>query len=258
MERKHSDEKEIHQLRNRFRDLAEKSFRQGIYTFTGFLGLSEQDVFWQEAGKLSHAGYRLEGGCQAADRVVVRFGSPEELGYEVQFPIVCVHIRPLAQKFADDLSHRDFLGALMNLGIERSTIGDIKVGEREAYLFCLDSIAGFICENLSQVRHTHVKCEVTDTCQMTLQEEPELVTVQVQSLRVDAVLAKVYSLSREKSLDLFRAGKVFVGGRLCENNSRLLKPGETVNARGYGKFTLQGEPRETKKGKLSVETAVYR
>ena len=49
MERKHSDEKEIHQLRNRFRDLAEKSFRQGIYTFTGFLGLSEQDVFWQEA-----------------------------------------------------------------------------------------------------------------------------------------------------------------------------------------------------------------
>ena len=62
MERKHSDEKEIHQLRNRFRDLAEKSFRQGIYTFTGFLGLSEQDVFWQEAGKLSHAGYRLEGG----------------------------------------------------------------------------------------------------------------------------------------------------------------------------------------------------
>ncbi len=56
MERKHSDEKEIHQLRNRFRDLAEKSFRQGIYTFTGFLGLSEQDVFWQEAGKLSQIG----------------------------------------------------------------------------------------------------------------------------------------------------------------------------------------------------------
>ncbi len=172
MERKHSDEKEIHQLRNRFRDLAEKSFQQGIFTFTGFLGLSEQDIFWQEEGKLSHAGYRLEGGCQAADRVVARFGSPEELGYEVPFPIVCVHIRPLAQKFADDLSHRDFLGALMNLGIERSTIGDIKVGEREAYLFCLDSIAGFICENLSQVRHTHVKCSLTEGPADIPQEEP--------------------------------------------------------------------------------------
>ena len=251
MERKHSDEKEIHQLRNRFRDLAEKSFRQGIYTFTGFLGLSEQDVFWQEAGKLSHAGYRLEGGCQAADRVVVRFGSPEELGYEVPFPIVCVHIRPLAQKFAD-------LGALMNLGIERSTIGDIKVGEREAYLFCLDSIAGFICENLSQVRHTHVKCSLTESPADIPQEEPLSVSIQVQSFRVDAVLAKVYNMSREKSLELFRAGKVYVDGRLCGNNARQLKCGETVNARGYGKFMLAGEPRETKKGKLAVEVSLYR
>lgn len=252
------NEKDIIQLKNRLQDLADRAYVQNLYTFTGFLGLGEQDVFWQQESKLRYAGYTLDGGFESAERVVIRFGNGEELGYEVPFPIVCVHIVPLSVKFAEALSHRDFLGALMNLGVDRNTMGDIKAGEKEAYLFCLDSIAGFICENLSQVRHTHVKCEVTDTCQMTLQEEPELVTVQVQSLRVDAVLAKVYSLSREKSLDLFRAGKVFVGGRLCENNSRLLKPGETVNARGYGKFTLQGEPRETKKGKLSVETAVYR
>ena len=252
------NEKDIIQLKNRLQDLADRAYVQNLYTFTGFLGLGEQDVFWQQESKLRYAGYTLDGGFESAERVVIRFGNGEELGYEVPFPIVCVHIVPLSVKLAEALSHRDFLGALMNLGVDRNTMGDIKAGEKEAYLFCLDSIAGFICENLSQVRHTHVKCEVTDTCQMTLQEEPELVTVQVQSLRVDAVLAKVYSLSREKSLDLFRAGKVFVGGRLCENNSRLLKPGETVNARGYGKFTLQGEPRETKKGKLSVETAVYR
>ena len=190
--------------------------------------------------------------------MVVRFGSPEELGYEVPFPIVCVHIRPLAQKFADDLSHRDFLGALMNLGIERSTIGDIKVGEREAYLFCLDSIAGFICENLSQVRHTHVKCSLTEGPADIPQEEPLSVSIQVQSFRVDAVLAKVYNMSREKSLELFRAGKVYVDGRLCGNNARQLKCGETVNARGYGKFMLAGEPRETKKGKLAVEVSLYR
>ena len=72
------------------------------------------------------------------------------------------------------------------------------------------------------------------------------------------MLAKVYNMSREKSLELFRAGKVYVDGRLCGNNSRLLKSGETVNARGYGKFTLTGEPRETRKGKLAVDIAVYR
>lgn len=258
MDRKNSDEKEIHQLRNRLHDLAEKSFNQGIFTFTGFLGLSEQDIFWQEAGSLSHAGYRLEGGCEAADRVVVRFGNQEELGYEMPFPIVCVHIEPVARKFADALSHRDFLGALMNLGIDRSTIGDIKVGDSQAYLFCLESIAGFICENLGQVKHTQVKCSLTAEPGEIPREEPLPMDIQVQSLRADAVLAKVYNLSREKSQELFRAGKVYVGGRLCENNSRLLKSGDTVNARGYGKFILTGEPRETRKGKLAAEVAVYK
>lgn len=252
------NEKEIQQLKNRFRDLADKAFQQGIFTFTGFLGLSEQDVFWREEPKLRYAGYCLNGGCEAADRVVIRFGSPEEMGYEIPFPIVCVHIQPPAKKFAEELSHRDFLGALMNLGIERSTIGDIKVGEKQAYLFCLDSIAEFICGNLEQVKHTKVKCIVTENYENIPQEEPLQMSIQVQSLRVDAVLAKLYNMSREKSLELFRAGRVYVNGRLCENNSRQLKSGETVNARGYGKFTLTGEPRETRKGKLSVEAAVYR
>lgn len=258
MDRKNSDEKEIHQLRNRFHDLAEKSFQQGIFTFTGFLGLSEQDIFWQEEKKLAYAGYRLEGGCEASDRVVARFGNPEELGYEVPFPIVCIHIRPLAQKFADRLSHRDFLGALMNLGIERSTVGDIKVGESQAWLFCLDSIADFICENLGQVKHTHVKCSPTRDVRDMPEEEPVPLGIQVQSLRADAVLAKVYNLSRDKSQELFRAGRVYVDGRLCENNSRQLKCGETINARGYGKFVLTGQPRETRKGKLAAEVAVYK
>lgn len=252
------NEKEIVQLKNRFHDLAEKSFRQGIYTFTGFLGLGEQDVFWREEPTLRYAGYTLEGGRKDADRVLIRFGSEEEMGYEQPFPIVCVHISPLMSKFADTLSHRDFLGALMNLGIERSTVGDILVGDKEAYIFCLDTIAPFICEQLVQVKHTHVKCEVTEQIEEIPEEKPEILNIQVQSLRVDACLAKVYNMSREKSLELFRSGKVYVNGRLCENNSRVLKSGETVNARGYGKFKMDKEPSVTKKGKLSVEVEVYR
>lgn len=253
-----NDEKEIQQLKNRFHDLADKAFRQGIFTFTGFLGLSGQDVFWREEPGLKYACYEIKGGCEDAERVVIRFGSVEELGYEMPFPIACIHIEPLQAKFADELSHRDFLGALMNLGIERGTLGDIKAGDKEAYLFCLDSIAEFICKNLTQIKHTHVKCSVVAEAGSIPKEEPATVNIQVQALRVDAVLAKVYGMSRERSLELFRAGKVYVDGRLCENNSRILKAGEAVNARGFGKFILKGEARETRKGKLSVEAAVYR
>ena len=249
---------ELQQLKNRLYDLADRSYAQGVFTFTGFLGLGEQDVFRQEESRLKYAGCTVYGGCENAERVMVRFGSAENFGYDVPFPIVCIHIRPLMQKFADELSHRDFLGALMNLGIDRSTVGDIKVGEKQAYLFCLDSVAEFICLNLDKVRHTSVQCSVTESVEALAQEEPELVSVCVQSVRVDGVLAKVYNISREKSLELFRTGKIFVNGRLCENNARSLKAGDIVNTRGYGKFRLEEGNRETRKGKLAIEVAVYR
>ncbi len=251
-------EKEEQQIRNRLRDLAEKSFHQNMFTFTGFLGLSEQDVFWRTEPELRYAGYELYGGIGSADRQMIRFGNVAELGYEVPFPIVCIHVKPVIAKFADKLSHRDFLGALMNLGIERSVVGDIKVGDKEAWIFCTDTIAGHICENLEQVKHTHVTCRITEDVGQMPEEEPEKVSVQAASLRIDAVVAKLYNKSRGDCLELFRSGKVFVNGRLCENNSRLLKSGETVNVRGFGKFVMDGEPRETRKGKLNVELKVYR
>ncbi len=251
-------EKELQQLKKRFHELADKSFQQGIFLFTGFLGLSEQDAFWREESALRYAGVAASGGIEEAERVMVRFGNAEEFGYEMPFPIVCIHISPIMSRFADDLTHRDFLGALMNLGIERSTLGDIKVGDKEAYLFCVDSMKEFICENLTQVKHTHVRCTVTDNPEQLPKEKPERICIQVQSLRADAVLARAYGLSREKSLELFRNGKVFVNGRLCENNSRLIKRGEVLNARGFGRLRVEGEARETRKGRLAVELALYR
>lgn len=252
------NEKEIQQTRNRFRELADKSYSRNMFTFTGFLGLSEQDIFFSMSNELSFAGYELSGGAEGTDRRILRFGNSDELGYDEPFPIRCIHIAPPMAKFAEKLSHRDFLGALMNLGIERSVLGDIRVWDKEAYLFCLDSVAEFICDNLTQVRHTNVRCEIVKEAANVPEEEPERLTVQVASMRVDAVIAKVYNKSRENCLEMFRAQKVFIDGRICGNNSRQLKKDETVNVRGFGKFSVVSEPNETRKGKLSVEVAVYR
>ena len=251
------NEKEIQQLKNRIRELAEKSYQQNQYTFTGFLGLAEQDALWQVEREVKFVGITLYGGREQAERRILRFGNEADLGYEQPFPISCIRIRPLSVKFADKLSHRDYLGALMNLGIERSTIGDILTGEKEAYLFCQDTISGFICDNLEQIQHTHVKCEIVDAAAEVPEEEPLRQVIQVAGPRVDAVISKVYNKSRSDCLELFRAGKVYVNGRLCENNSKALEQGDVVNARGYGKFRISGEPHATRKGKLAIETEVY-
>lgn len=254
-------EKELQQLKKRFRELAEKSYMQNVYCFTGFLGMAQLDAFYQIEKEISHVPCRLFGGRAGCERQMIRFGSPEILGYEEAFPIVCMHIKPLAEKFAEDLSHRDILGACMNLGIERSTMGDIicRSGEKgkDGYLYCTEAIAPYLAENLIRIRHTDVSC--SPCREGAALPGPELVSREYQtaSERADGVVAKVYQLSREKSLLLFREKKVFVDGRLRENGSGLLKADEAVSVRGYGKFIYRGVTRQTRKGKCNIRVEIY-
>lgn len=251
-------DKEVLQLQNRFRELADKSYTRNVYTFSGFLSLAEQDAFLQLERELGRVKWQLFGGATDCERKMLRFGCPEDLGYEEEYPIVCIHICPLLKKFADDFSHRDFLGALMNLGIERSTLGDIFIRDKEAYLFCQESMADFICEKLDKVKHTNVRCERMETGMELVMSSPEPVEITVNSERADSVIAKLYHLSREKSQQLFAEKKIYVDGRMTENLSRSLKSGELVTVRGFGRFRYRGTKYETKKGKLCVLAEMYR
>ena len=156
---------------------------------------------------ISYVPYSVFGGQEGCERAVIRFGE------EWEFPICCIKMAPLMNKFADALTHRDFLGALMNLGIERSTLGDIYIEDKTGYLFCLKSMAEYITENLTRIRHTSVQCTVCEEPPVFLQKEPEEKLIQISSARTDALIAGVYHLSRTESNELFREQKVFINGR---------------------------------------------
>ncbi|MCD7806817.1 MAG: YlmH/Sll1252 family protein, partial [Lachnospiraceae bacterium] len=164
----------------------------------------------------------------------------------------------LMARFADDFTHRDFLGALMRLGIKRDLLGDILVGEKQGYLFCQTSIVDFLCRELTRVKHTTVVCEAARTLDQYQENPPAPETVLVASTRLDALISQVYHLSRSDSARLFAQKKVFVSGRLCENNSRDCKPGEAISVRGFGRFYFDGVDHTTKKGKQSVNLRVCR
>lgn len=244
-------------LKKRFRELADKAYNHNIYTFTGFLGMSELSDFYSMERDLSFIPWKAFGGAEDCERMMVRFGSEEQFGYEEAFPITCLQIKPLMQKFADKLSHRDFLGALMNLGIERDTLGDIILKENEGYLFCTQTIAPYICENLTRIKHTPVLCKESNVIPTEKDEDLQEIKIQAASLRVDGMIAKVYHMSRGESLEQFKQKRVFVNGRLCENNSQLLKEGETVTVRGYGKFVFIHCYGISKKGKMNVTVCCY-
>ena len=250
-------EKDLQQLKKRLLELAEKSYDRSIYTYTPFLSLSQQQVFHAIANEVSYAGYTMEGGAPVCERKIIRFGAPENLGYEEAFPIVCLEMQPVMLKFADNLTHRDFLGAIMNLGIERSTVGDIFVQEKSGILFCQESIAPYLLENLHQVKHTNIKCRITDDIAALQTAEPNEVMITVSSVRIDSVIAKLYHISRSQSLDLFHSGRIFVNGIIMENNSYQLKKGDAVTVRGYGKFIYYAPSGETKKGKERISVGMF-
>lgn len=245
-------------MKNRFLELAKRSYEQNTYTFTGFLGLTEQSLFWEIEKEVAFAGYTLEGGNSICDRKVVRFGKQEELGYEEEFPIVCIKMTPLIKKFSDEFSHRDFLGAIMNLGIDRSTIGDIFIQENEGYVFCLSSISDYILESLDKVKHTNIKCEKIKDSLRFIKDKGKTLEITVTSDRIDVVVSGVYHISRSESLSYFVKGIVCVNGRLCTSNAKVLKEGDVVNVRGMGKFLYQGINHITKKDKCRISVQLYK
>lgn len=244
-------------LKKRFRELARKSYQNNQYTFTGFLSLADLSCFYEIEKEISYVPYTTWGGSEVCERVMIRFGSREELGYEEAFPIACVEVKPLAAKFADTLTHRDFLGALMNLGIERSTLGDILITDNVGYLFCIESMADFIMENLMKVKHTSVISQRAKEIPSFGEQDMQERKIQIASQRIDGVLAKVYKLSRGEAVELFRQKRIFVNGRLCENNSQMLKSGDVISARGLGKFVYAGQQGLSKKGKMNAVILYY-
>lgn len=245
---------EEQQLQKRFSELAEQSYQNSTYYFTDFLSATDAALAYTV---VESSEFSQWGGADGCERVILRFGNPEDLGYEIPYPIQILKIEPLIKKFADELNHRDFLGALMNLGIERDTIGDIVVKDKAAYVFVVERIADYIRENLGQVKHTHVKSQVLEEMPEEVKPQLEPVELIVASTRLDTIVAKLYHLSRNQALDLFRKKLVLVNGRIYENNSGNPKDGDVVAVRGYGKFIFRNIQYDTKKGKQAILVERY-
>lgn len=247
-------------LRAQLKDMAERAYRQNIYVYSAFLNPAELAILDDMRQDIAHVDYETYGCMPSAERQMVGFGSERMLGYKGKWPIALICIEPLLEKFAEEINHRDILGSVMNLGIKRSVLGDIMVKDKKAYIACQDSMASYIMENLTRVRHTNVRCRVIEDGEAMQELAPTLEDIEciVASPRFDAVIAALTKNSRTAVSDMFKAGKVTLNGRVCEKTSLNLKPQDTFSVRGYGKYIYVGEERETRKGRLYVKLKAYK
>ncbi len=231
-------------------DLCRQADIRNTWRYSGFLSPAEQDDFLRcpEAAGYS---FFLTGGYEEAERKILAAGNPEESGLP-EVPVRVIAVSPKSEKFAEELTHRDFLGAVLGLGIERGLIGDILVRDRRAWFFCLASAADLLVSSLSQVRRTAVTAEAVEADVPELRPRYAEMKLNVASERLDAVTAAFANLSRGQADRLFAAEKVFVNGRTVTDRSFRLKEGDVLSVRGFGKAVYDGIDHETRKNRYCV------
>ena len=231
-------------------DLCRKSEKTGTWQYSAFLSPAEQED-WLRSPGAAGCSFLLTGGYENAERKILAAGSDVESG-PAEPPIRVIAVKPKSGKFAEELTHRDYLGAILGLGIERSMIGDILIRDRFAWFFCLAPAAELLASSLTQVRRTAVAAAVTPADVPELRPAYMPVLVNVASERLDAVVAAFAGLSRGQADKLFAAEKVFVNARVARDRSLRLKEGDVLSVRGFGKAVYDGIEYETRKNRLRI------
>jgi len=169
-----------------------------------------------------------------------------------------IRVAPVNKKFADELTHRDFLGAIMNLGIERHMIGDICIVDNVAHIITLKSMADTIINELGTVKHTKVVLNKESIENLKTVNRVEYKKINIPSERLDSVIGSIYNISRSKVNMYIDAGKVFINSRQCLSHSMKVKDGDIITVRGLGRAKFLGINSTSRKGRLFAETEVFR
>ena len=257
----------------RIRELYLRTQQNDYLTHTAFLSLSEQAQFLdsvrylgqKEDIRIKESEYILYGGFKDAERCIVCFlpsyitkdSFLSEQDSDESGLLSCLAIRPLNPRFSDELTHRDYLGAIMNLGIERDATGDIICSRGYAAVSVLTGASSVIERELVRVRHTTVSCERINFRDCGITPQFREIRINIASERTDAILGEVYHLSRAGSQELIRTGMVSVNGREATDPGRVLKEKDRVSVRSKGKFIYSGKEGCTKKGRVTAVVTVY-
>ena len=232
-----------------------------VITYTKFLDLNKQNEFNsfpkdKEVESFTFGGYAL------AERKVGVFvpkiyevTEDNFLTYNNGEPLCVLRIEK--DKFSS-LSHRDYLGALMNLGLKREMLGDILVDNSGAYLITLSEIASFIKENLNRIGKG--SCTVTDSDFESLgQIKTDIKDIfsTVASLRLDNIISSAFSLSRKKAVNEIYAKRVFVNDILVEKSDYKVPIGAKIVIRGKGKVILTEQKGVSRKDRPQIIIRKY-
>lgn len=195
----------------------------------------------------------FSGGMEDAERVQVCF-CPDWA--EPEFTAVWLEIR-WAAKFAR-VEHRDLLGSLLALGIDRSYFGDLIALEDRAYLLALPEVASRLPVEWDKAGSVPLRVQMLEDAPVFERPKGEKMRDTVASLRLDCILSGGMRTSRTKAAEMIRAGLVSVDHCVEERTDRMLVPGQLLSIRGFGRIRLIDVGDRTRKDRLPVKLEIFR
>ncbi|MCL2592382.1 MAG: YlmH/Sll1252 family protein [Defluviitaleaceae bacterium] len=228
-------------------------------TFTEFLDPIKTEEFKRRISKeLISIKISSFGGSEGCERQIIAF-SPEYMEItDDDYPIDAIEIK-FSDKTSKNLTHRDFLGSILGLGIDRARVGDIVIFAERAIAFIHRDVSGFVVNNLTQVRNVSVFASIisSELIFLPLSEYEEMI-INLSSMRLDGVLSCAFKISRSQVSKLIEADKALINWVLCKKSERLIKEGDMITLRGYGRVKIAQVIGQTKKDKIVLRIHVNR
>lgn len=242
-------------------DLALLSEKTGRTAATKFLTPAES-AFLKRYCRSAGIGVFFDGGRADCERTVALFLPPwaRELDPEELIPRESpVRALRITNSAGAELSHRDYLGALMASGIRRDTVGDIDVHGSEAYVFCLEDVCRFISEELEFAGRARLSVEQIgrEDVPPPEKEEGQPLYGTVSSLRLDGLIAEGFRLSREEAKLLVAQGACSVDHVLCQKPDLAVDEGALISVKGRGRLRFDRIRGETRRGRIGVELTLF-
>ncbi|MDO4270909.1 MAG: YlmH/Sll1252 family protein [Eubacteriales bacterium] len=223
---------------------------RGYLTHTKFLDLNERALCAEAVRLAGASGHALFwGGYEDAERVVCLFYPDylEEEGAKASAPLALLRAH---KSKGDELAHRDYLGALMGLQIDRSVVGDILVHDEGADILVLEDMADFILMNFGKAGRKHISLTREElACLKTAETEQKEGAGSVASPRLDSVAALVFGLSRKDAQERIEKGLVFVNNAPCQKPERQVAEGDRLTVRGLGRARIESFGGVSRKGR---------
>lgn len=224
---------------------------------TDFCDPYQQNLITPVLSKVPGISFLWHGGTASAERrrLVICPDYQDPAGAEAGISAISV----IGNLKFHKLTHRDYLGSVMGLGIKREKIGDLLVTDKGCQMIVDHDIADYIARHLTKVNRVGVKAEIIAVADVELpKEEVREVLASAASLRLDAVAAVGFGVSRARLAGEIAAGKVKVNWNTVTEGSYSVKPGDRISIRGRGRIEI-GEIRGlTKKGRISLLIKRYR